>query len=116
MSIVISDKLGNSLLVNLHKSKHLGIKRQKAPALDMICRSQGTDSAISEQYRLFVADNFTEVSLQRSSSYQTAVDVSLGEKLRRVSCVYGTAVLDTDRLRRRLVVNLSDTLPQPALW
>ena len=66
MSIVISDKLGNSLLVNLHKSKHLGIKRQKAPALDMICRSQGTDSAISEQYRLFVADNFTEHHLDAS--------------------------------------------------
>src|SRR5699024_11780055 len=44
------------------------------------------------------------------SSDLTTVNISLSEELCCVSCVYGTAVLDTDRFCSRLVINLSDTL------
>ena len=59
---------------------------------------------------LFIVYDLSEVSLQGSSAYQTAVDISLCEELCRIACVYRSAVLDTDRFCCRLVINFSDAL------
>ena len=59
---------------------------------------------------LFVIYNLAEISLQRSATYKTAVDVSLCKQLCRISCIYGSAVLDTDCFCCSLVVYFSNAL------
>ena len=59
--------------------------------------------------RLRVHD-LPEIRLERRAANQTAVDVRLGQKLRRIGSVHGTAVLDANRLCGSCVVHLSDAV------
>ena len=60
-------------------------------------------------FLLFVIiDDLPEVRLERRAAYQAAVDVGLGEQLRRAGRGYGAAVLDTDRRSGGFIVQLAD--------
>ncbi len=75
---------------------------------DKYCRSASPVSAQSQI--LFVIYDLSEVSLQGSAAYQTAVDVCLCKQLGSAGSSYGSAVLDTDSCCGWIIIDLSDAL------
>ena len=59
---------------------------------------------------LFVINDLSEFFFQGSSADQASVDVCLGKQFSDITAVNGTAVLNTDGLCRRFIIDFPDAL------
>ena len=73
------------------------------------------NSPITIQYQILVVYNLTEISFQGCSANQTTIDVRLCEQLCCISCIYRSAVLDTNRISSSLIIDFSYTCTDCAI-
>ena len=60
--------------------------------------------------RKSIVYDLTKISLQRRAAHQAAVNIRLCEQLCRIGSIYGSAVLDTNRLRGSRIIYLCDAV------